>query len=58
MPEGSELILIIKEKEAGSIASKDSRGRSKRQLKSLILINRGLSRSRFSVSRQSKVAES
>ena len=57
MPEGPELVLIIKEKEAGLIASKDLRGRSKRRLKSLTLINKGLSRSRFLALRQSRVIE-
>ena len=51
MLEGPKLISTIKEKEAGLIASKDLRGRSRRRLKSLILINKGLKGSRFLVLR-------
>ena len=58
MLEGPELVLTIKEREAGSIASKDLRGKSRRRLKSSTLINKGLSRDRFLVSRQSITAPS
>ena len=57
MPEGPKLIPIIKERKAGLIASRDLRRISRKQLKSLILINEGLGRSRFSVLRQSRVIE-
>ena len=58
MLEGPKLIPTIKEKEAGLIASKDLRRRSRKQLKSLILINEGLKGSRFLVLRQSRIVES